>query len=105
MTMTDNPVIVSQKLVNSLLARPDFYSRMPEFGHMKSRIDMAKIKPARCRNCHQSRAEYDIMVAFSQSLLALPPDRLQALKSYAGITRLQYQGFNSKTGKYEVRII
>lgn len=99
------PVSLSQKLVDSLIAKPDFYSRMPEFGHIKSRVDAAKVAFTGCRNCKQRRAEYQVFAAFSEALLSLPADRLQAFKNYAGITKIQYQGFNRLTGKYEVRIL
>lgn len=103
-----NTVVFSQALVDRLLAAPDFYSRMPEFGHLKSRVDLSRTagKALRsCRGCQQHRAEYQVFTEFAKAMLSLPADRLQAFKTYAGIARLQYQGLNRLTGKYEVKII
>ena len=101
----DTPVSFSQKMVDALVARPDFYSRMPEFGHIKSRVDAAKIVSTGCRNCKQRKAEYHVFTAFSEAMLSLGADRLQAFKNYAGVTKIQYQGFNKITGQYEVKLI
>ena len=99
------PVAFSQKFVDSLVARPDFYSRLPEFSHIKTRVDAAKAVSTGCRNCQKRKADYQIFAVFSTALLSLGADRLKAFKSYAGVTRIQYQGFNRLTGKYEVKII
>lgn len=99
------PVILSQKMVDSLIAKPDFYSRMPEFGHIKSRVDAARVAQKGCRSCSKRRSEQQLFAAFSAAFLSLPPERLQAFKNYAEVTRIQYQGLNRLTGKYEVRII
>lgn len=99
------PVALSQKLVSSLIARPDFYSRLPEFSHIKSRVDAAKAVMTGCRSCFQRKADDQVFAAFSAALLSLGTDRLQAFKNYAGIVKIQYQGFNRLTGKYEVKII
>lgn len=103
-----NTVIFSQALVDRLLAASDFYDRMPEFGHLKSRVDLGRTAGQAlksCRGCQQHKASYQVFTEFAKALLALPADRLQALKNYTGIAKLQYQGLNRLTGKYEVKIL
>lgn len=105
MAVETMPVMLSQRMVDSLVARPDFYSRMPEFSHIKTRVDAAKMVDTGCRNCQKRKAEYQIFAAFAAALLSLQADRLQAFKKYAEVTTIQYQGFNRVTGKYEVKIL
>ena len=104
MSTAGQTLLVSQRLIEELTRRPDFYPVMPEFAHLKQIASIRAAAPG-CRTCKGRKIEQHMFAAFGATLMSLPPARVERLKQYAGAAKLQYQGLNRTTGKYEVRIL
>jgi hypothetical protein len=103
--MAGAPVLLSQRLLDSLMADQAFLAAMPEFAHIRTQSDAARLASTGCRSCPKRRIEYAAFAAFQAAVMSLQTDRLDVFKGFAGATKIQYQGLNRLTGQYEVRIV
>lgn len=100
--MSETTAAVTQPLIQGLLKDPDFPTRFPQFGVLKS------IKPPanpRCKRCAQKGFANTQIRTFSAILLALAPDKLAALKKELGVGQFQLQVYNPTTKKHTPKVL
>lgn len=97
--------ILSQRLIDSLTRRPDFFERMPEFSAVRQKRELVDRQGAGCRGCKKRTLQYDMFGTFMNILLSLSPPAMMRFKAYSGVDSLQCQWLNRSTGKYEIRTI
>jgi len=99
-----NTVIVSQRMMQSLVTRPEFFAVLPEFGILRVMNHNNKTNTTNCRTCVRRREDQQIFKTFMGIVANLPPIRLSVFKQFAGVDSIQLQGLNRQNGKFEVSI-
>ena len=97
--------ILSQRFIDNLVRRPDFFERMPEFAMVRQKRELVDRQGTGCRGCKKRTLQHDMFGTFMNILLSLSPPAMVRFKACSGVDSLQCQWLNRATGKYEIRVI
>lgn len=103
-----NNIVLDRNRVMKAMQDPGFYSQVPEFGGLKSRIVQANSAPAPkqgCASCQQRAQLSSLFSAFVRVVDGLGPDGIRRLKQYLGVDALTVSATDPITGAVKVRTL
>lgn len=106
--MERKPLLISLGIAQRCLADEQFYSKMPEFLPLKSKLGMlktAKVQGAGCSGCAQRRIQHRIGSDFMFAVSSLKPDAMGRLKAYLGVDNVLVNGVNPASKRFESKVL
>jgi len=107
-TNDGRPVMLSQEMIRKAIQDVNFYTQLPEFTDVKTKVVQAneQLKSATgCSGCQKRKVVNNLFGEFMRILKTCNTETLQRLKAYYKIDKLMLNARNTKTGAIELLIV